>query len=155
MSVGITNTERAIKAYKDNQEDIWEKIEREHDYPMFAADVEQLAEFGMGVLRSWLKHLNQWHHWVSADAQRYSKEEYSLITMIEDMATKATKGTLKLIDTVKALGHDIEREATFRSLADDILAGRAERYSVDKELRDEALEEYETGKTEPVEHWGQ
>ncbi len=122
MSVGITNAARATRAYRDNQKDIWEETKREHDCAMLAFEIEELVALGIAVLGSWLKCLDQWHHWVSEDAQNYSAKEHSLIKSIEDLAAKATKGTLKLIDDAKKLGHDIDHEETFRLIADEVLA---------------------------------
>lgn len=145
--------------YLEREQDAWAQLKQEHDQAMFARDVEDLVEYGIYVLRSWIRHAQNWHRWVSEDAARYDAKKHKNLRKIEEMASKASKGTIGLINEVKTWGYEVKREAEFRPIAEFVIGASAlpnEQFSSKgfATYQEDAWQAYQAGEAEEITNWG-
>ncbi len=160
MAEALEKAERHARLYAESQQDAWARIQQKHDQAMLVLDIEDLVDHGLFVLRLWLRHAEQWHMWVSQDAERYDAQSHELLNEIEKLAVDATNGTLRLVEKAKNWGYEIERETEFEQLAHDVLGcarqpGEQFRDVAFRKLGADAVNEHERGKTKEIGHWGE
>lgn len=159
MAEFLKHTIEDAETFLERQEDAWAQLKCEHDQAMLAFEVEDLVEYGIYLLRSWARHAESWHRWVSEDAARYDVKGHETLRKIEEMASKAAEGTIGLINQVKTWGHEIRREEVFRQVAELVIGAAAspnQQFTGEKlaEYQKNAWQEYQAGEAEEITNWG-
>lgn len=159
MPYAIEKTEKWAREYDQSQQSAWDSVKHEHDQAMVAMTVQDVVDYGIFLLKTWVRHASQWHDAVSQDAKHYDATVHKAFQTVNALVAVATKGTIGLVDIVKDWDYDIEGEDQFRELAGVVLGSaippqQTFNNKAFRALGREALREYETGRTEPIDHWG-